>query len=145
VFEADPALADVARHTAEANGFSPSVTNAVLLSAPADDSVDFFVHEDFWASSLRPDDHARRVRVPTASFTEAMSRFTPTYLTVDIEGGEVELLSAPLPAHVRAICLEVHPGVAGVTETRTMFGRLIADGFALDTKISRDDSVFFER
>jgi hypothetical protein len=145
VFEADPALAEVTRRTAQANGFSPSVTNAVLLPEPATDSVDFFVQEDFWASSLQPAENARLVRVPAASFAEALKRFTPTYLTVDIEGGEVELLSVPLPAHIRAICLEVHPEVAGVSETRAMFGRLIADGFALDTKLSRDDSVFFER
>jgi len=145
VFEADPALAEVARTTARANGFSPSVTNAVLMSEPAAGSVDFFVQDDFWASSLKPDENARRVEVPAASFSETLRRFTPTYLTVDIEGGEVDLLSSSLPGHVRAICLEVHPEVAGVSETRAMLGRLIADGFALDTKLSRDDSVFFER
>lgn len=145
VFEADPAMTEVARTTVQANGFSPSITNAVLFRAPTADRVDFFVQEDFWASSMSPSANARRVRVPAASFPDALESFRPTYLTVDIEGGEVDLLSSSLPAHIRAICAEVHPQVAGVAPTQAMIGRLIADGFALDTKRSRDDSVFFER
>jgi predicted RNA methylase len=49
-FEANPELTQVAIRTCAENGFSVRVMNAVLGSEDGD--TDFFIHQDFWTSSL---------------------------------------------------------------------------------------------
>ena len=130
VYEANPDLIETIRQTTSANGFDPKVTNAVLGDSVG--ATDFYVHSDFWSSSLDPAPDARRVSVPSRSFQEELETVRPTYLTVDIEGGEVALFEArKLPTFVRAICMEVHPAAAGIAETHRMLTSLFDDGFAV--------------
>jgi FkbM family methyltransferase len=131
VYEANPDLIQTIRRTTGDNGFSPHVTNAVLGDGAG--TVDFYVNPDFWSSSLKPEPGARRVSVPLRSFSEELEAVRPTYLTVDIEGGETALFDGlKLPSFVRTICLEVHPGAAGVPETHRMLTSLFDDGFAMN-------------
>jgi FkbM family methyltransferase len=145
VYEANPDLANVVVRTTMENGFAPSVENAVLL-ADSRTVVQLHVLGDFWASSLLPMPGARTVEVRAESFGETLDRIRPSYLMIDIEGGEVDLLASEvLPPHVRAICLEVHPTVTGAPAASALVGRLIDEGFALDFTRSTMNSVYLFR
>ena len=142
-YEADPRLAEQARETAARNGFAAEVVNAAL--GARDGEVAFHTSPDFWASSLLPSPGAQEVRVPVRSFGDVLDAFRPTYLMIDIEGGEVELLAPPLPDHVRAVCVETHPRVVDAEALQAMLLSLMATGFRLDLHESREGVAFLAR
>lgn len=144
VYEANPELAALTEATARRNGFSPTVVNAVL--GADDGEADFYVHDDFWTSSLAADAGGRRVRVPMRSLASELARFRPTYLMIDIEGGEVELLAHDaLPDHVRAVCVETHAQAVGREAIQRLVLGLIGQGFTLDLDRSTRGVAYFER
>ena len=129
--------------TARANGFLPEVVHAVLGDT-AEPST-FYVHPEFWASSLEPAPGSHPVQVPGRSLVDELERTGATYLLVDIEGGEVELLDRELPPTLRAICVEVHPGVVGHAAITRLLRGLMEQAFLLDTALSGDGVVFLSR
>jgi FkbM family methyltransferase len=144
-FEANPALLDAIDETAARNGCALNVVNAVL--GEDDGWSDFYVDDDFWGSSLTPIPGAPVIQVPRKSLHEEIARHRASYLMVDIEGGEIELLGAsePIPGEVRAICLELHPRTTGDESIREMLVKLMSQGFTPDLKLSRDDVMFLSR
>lgn len=131
VYEANPDLIETIHGTTSANGFHPQVTNAVLGDSAG--STNFYIHRDFWSSSLEPVPGTRRVSVPLRSFRDELEAVSPTYLTIDIEGGEIALFDGmKLPSFVRSICMEVHPDSAGAAATQRMLATLLDDGFAVN-------------
>jgi FkbM family methyltransferase len=130
-FEANPRLLPAIEQTGRANGLRLPVRHAVL--GDAEGMTRFHVHPAFEASSLTPAAGAEAIEVPVVSFDDALAEHEPTFLIVDIEGGEVGLFgNRTLPAAVRALCLELHPDVVGRTAVRELLGHLMAQGFDPD-------------
>jgi len=97
-YEAIPELAAVAAETAHRNGFHPAIFNAIL--GIEDGETDLFVDGDFWSSTTVATGAGHKIRVPVRSLDRELARTQSTYLMVDIEGGEVDLLGAArLPDH----------------------------------------------
>ena len=143
-YEANPDLIGVARSTATRNDQRPAFVNAVLGDTIG--TATFYVHEHFWTSSLAPTPGARSVEVPALSFDEELRAFAPSVLVLDIEGGEVDLLTGrDLPDGVRALCIETHVGVVGREPTQRMLTDLVRQGFVLDLMTSREGVVFLDR
>jgi hypothetical protein len=64
---------------------------------------------------------------------------------VDIEGSETILLEQPadFPAGIRAVLIELHPGIYGEEKKQLIIGSIIREGFALTNE---EDNVFlFQR
>ena len=142
--EANPQLIPIIERTAAINGYHPAVTNGVL--GEAEGEVPFFVHDEFWASSLEEDPEARRIVVPARSIAKELERVRPTYLMLDIEGGEVDLLTQnTLPSHIRAICMETHADAIGRRATQTLLNKLATDGFCLDLELTGSGVAFLSR
>lgn len=56
-----------------------------------------------------PKSQAEKVDVPCASFAEVLDKEKPTFLLVDIEGGEVELFDiVETLGTVRHVLIEIH-------------------------------------
>jgi len=143
-YEAIPELAAVAGETAHRNGFHPAIFNAIL--GVEDGETDLFVASDFWDSTTVGARAGHKIRVPVRSLARELARTQATYLMVDIEGGEVDLLgTAPLPDHVRAVCVELHPGVVGATPIQRLLVKLINEGFCLDLEKAVEWVVFLAR
>ncbi len=141
--EANPRAIPVATDVARRNGFSPEIVHAVL--GDDDRPHPFWVLDRVLDSSLTPTPGAEEVSVPGRSFTAELERCAATYLMIDIEGGEIELLDRSLPAGVRAICMEVHPAIVGHAAVQRLLQGLMAQGFVLDTTISGAQVVFLSR
>ena len=92
-----------------------------------------------------PSPDAQCIRVPVMSFHDELKRIRPTYLMIDIEGGEIELLARALPHHVRAVCVETHPAVTGEDALSRTMVSLIEDGFVLDLRSCEQGTAFFRR
>ena len=127
VYEAAPYLISHIEKTLADNGASASVRNAVLVNAQGGGRVPFFLRDEYWESSLDGTaDYASAVDVPTVSLAEVLAEVRPNVLVADIEGGEYELLKAPLPG-VDRIIVEVHPNTA--LDDGSMMAHLSALGF----------------
>ncbi len=120
------------------------IVNAVLTNDGGSNRR-FYVREDFWGSSLLPSPGAREITVPARPFLAELERVGATYLVVDIEGGEAELLTPPLPASVRAVCVEVHPERIGDAAVEDLIEHLKGQGFILDRRSSGAQVLFLSR
>ena len=153
--DADPSISTVARDTASRNGHAIDVRNAVLLHEAAASTVDFYVRPDFRLSSLSPSPSKkeagdqlakpRRVQVPVLDPSETIAEVNASYLMVDIEGGEIDLLGRPLPESVRTICVELHLETTDVGARSEMFAALLGSGFELDLGRSAQPVLLFVR
>lgn len=143
--EGNPVMARVARETTARNGVAADIRNVVLLSSPPPASADFYVREDFRDSSLDPAGQGVRTPVAVAETRETIASVGATYLMVDIEGGEIDLLDTTLPECVRAICIETHSRFTGLAAQSKMIARLLADGFVLEIERSVPPVLLFTR
>ncbi len=143
-YEANPALMELIAATYRANGVAPVVRNVLL--AEGEGSREFHVEPEFWASSaVQGSGKANTISVPQADLNTELRRVRPSFLIVDIEGGEIEFFETADLATVRKICVETHPGIHSSAALSQMLGRLIAQGFALDFTLMRKNVLYLLR
>jgi len=144
-YDANPTMAATARDTLERNGVPALVVNAVLQNCPTGAETAFYVHDDFWTSSLAPDPAATEIRVPVLDLGTEIADYRASYLVVDIEGGETDLLRRPIPTSVLRVCVECHPAVSSPAATAGMLTSLEAQGFAVNVDHSLPPVLYLER
>lgn len=143
-FEANPALMPLIRATHDRNAIAPTVHNVLL--ARRDGECTFYVEPEFWASSTTArSESAKVIKVPQRDLNDELKRLSPTFLIVDIEGGEGEFFDYADLSGVNKICLETHPDVLGNDGISTVFSRLFAQGLVLDFSCIRKNVFFFYR
>jgi FkbM family methyltransferase len=144
IVEANPQLIPVMEQNFDLNGVRPAVRNSVLGKSDAKD-VSFFVHQDFWASSLTKFPGARETKVPQLDVRIILSEFRPTYMILDIEGGEIDLFNGLNLDGIQKLCLEVHPQQTGQGAVDNLFASFHAQGFVLEHASRLKNVVFFRR
>jgi FkbM family methyltransferase len=143
-YEANPALLELVGVVHARNKVRPQVIQALL--GKGDGERDFFVEPDYWASSLvRRSPKAQCVRIRQIDFNSELRRVAPSFLIVDVEGGEYELLRGADLSGVSKICLEIHPDVLGNAKVSELFAGLIGAGLALDFTLMRKNVFYFYR
>jgi FkbM family methyltransferase len=143
-YEANPALMELIAATHRANGVAPTVRN--LLLGRGEGSREFYVEPEFWASSaVRGSPGARTIRVPQADLNAELRRVRPSFLIVDIEGGEIEFFETADLATVRKICVETHPAIHSSAALSQMLCGLFRQGFALDFALLRKNVFYLSR
>ncbi|HEY8119848.1 MAG TPA: FkbM family methyltransferase [Myxococcota bacterium] len=141
--EANPALLPRIRATHAANGVAPEVVHGVLGRKRGE--AELFVTREFVSSSLAGRPNAEPVRVPRIAVAELLRRVAPSFLIVDIEGGEAELLPEIDWTGVRKLLLELHPHVIGEARVSELLRLLAARGFREERAISSTRKKFFAR
>ena len=143
-FEANPALMPLIHATHERNAVAPQAHNIML--ARGDGKCTFYIEPEFWASSTTArSDHSQAITVQQRDLNDELARLSPTFLIVDIEGGEAEFFAYADLAGVNKICLETHTDVLGNEGISAIFSRLLAQGFVLDFSHIRKNVFFFYR
>jgi FkbM family methyltransferase len=143
-YEANPALMEIIHQIHADNGVSPTVRNVLL--GDGDGEREFFLEKDFWASSLIPQTKdAKSIRVPQEDLNAEIRRIAPTFMIVDIEGGEEEFFRIAKLDPVRKLCIEFHPHTLGNHRISAIIAHLIGQGFALDFGCMRKNVLFFSR
>lgn len=97
-----------------ANGLSTRARarNAIVVSgADAPKEVTFHIHGSYLGSSIFEVGAPHRPvrRVPTHHWKDVIDEFRPTFLLMDIEGAELDLLAEADLSALRAVVLEFHP------------------------------------
>jgi len=134
-YEANPQLEPLIRRVYSVNRVQPTLKIGVLGNQAG--QTKFYVTRDFWASSLLPPPEPwEEVMVPVYDINEEVFRINPTFLLMDIEGGEYDLLRTIDFHTIRKISAELHTDVLGqdrVDEIKAVMSRA---GFAIDPSLS---------
>ena len=142
-YEANPELLPLIRATYARNQVAPTLINALL--AKGEGEREFHLENEFWASSAHRKGGGRSISVRQLDLNTELARVKPSFLIVDIEGGEAEFFAGAELSTVRKICVETHPDVLGDRVLSEMFAGLVAKGFALDFSLIRKNVFFFHR
>lgn len=145
--EAGTETVKLARKNLAANGFEGVKVMKGAVVATGGGEVEFGQRPAFWASSLKgPEgwpENAEVIRVPARPIGMLLAKFAPTVICCDIEGGELEVLTQPLPG-VRLVVVETHPQVYGTEGVARINAALKAQGFE-ETDGARKDTLVFRR
>jgi FkbM family methyltransferase len=131
--EANPHTVEVLRRNYDLNGLRPEVWNLAL--AGADGEVTLNVGADFWENSLVAGaGQGASVRVSAATLSTLVARldYPPTAVIMDIEGAEQFVNFSELPASVKKLLIELHPGVLGTACTYRIISDLVNLGFRVE-------------
>lgn len=143
--EAGPETVRLARRNLAANGFPGVKVLKGAVVAAGEGEVEFGLRPAFWASALKgPEgwpENAEVIRVPVRPLGKLLAKFAPTVISCDIEGGELEVLTEPLPG-VRLVVVETHPQVYGPEGVLRITEALAAQGFAAADGAKKDTLVF---
>lgn len=144
IVEANPQLIPLIERNFSLNGIHPMLRN-VVLGQNGVREVTLYLHRDFWASSLTKFPGARETTVPQQDIRDVLAEFRPTYMVVDIEGGEIDLFKGLRLDGVEKLCLEIHPAQTGQAAVDELFASLARQGFALERTSRLKNVVFFRR
>jgi FkbM family methyltransferase len=143
-YEANPELIDVIKITYQENNIHPKVINALL--AKGNGTHTFYVEKDYWASSsIEISKNARKISVPQKDLNSELNKISPTFLIVDIEGGEKDFFKEADLSTVNKIYIETHPEILSNEQISSIFKKLFSYGFHLDFSITRKNVFFLYR
>lgn len=147
-FEANPLLISKIQRTLEDNklGGQRFELHNNVLGAEDTGTIDFYIHKDFWASSLRKTPATiHSYPVSLVSFDKTIKAVRPSVIVCDIEGGEQALFRTSDLAGVRNVYMELHQRVLGPAGMRDMFQTFHDRGFHYDQNHSQGAIVLFSR
>ena len=143
-YEANPALETYIRQTYQLNKVTPNLTICLLGEGSGEQT--FYVNESLFSSStVQRNANDRPVRVPVKSFNEEIYRINPTFLILDIEGGEYELLKTADFHTIKKIVIEVHPHVIGQEKVDFVISKFNNAGFSVNEQLSYSQELLLER
>lgn len=134
-FEANPELEQHIRRVYARNAVSPQLQICILGDGEGEAS--FYVHDDFWSSSTyQRSPISKHVTVPRHDINETIKRLHPTFLIMDIEGGESELFRIMELDGIRKLAIELHTSIVGETRIQEIRSILAEHGFEVDWRYS---------
>lgn len=142
-YEANPKMIPKIQETYKLNEVSPCLHN-VLLSEN-EKEVDFFLEPGFWSSStIERSAQSEKVLVQSKNINKELDNIKPTFLIIDIEGGEKDLIPLIDFSSIRKIIIEMHPHVIGNDEVSGVIELVLSKGFNLRLDESIGEVLFFE-
>lgn len=143
-FEANPALEPVIRKNHELNAVAPRLN--IRMLGEVGGAITFYVMKSFWSSStIKRHPRAKPIQVPVEPFNEAVANIRPSFLVVDIEGGEQDLFRYARLDGVEKLCIELHPGVIGQRAVDDVVAAIARQGLEEDVTVSGPEHKLFVR
>jgi FkbM family methyltransferase len=148
-YEANPQLESLIKNVYLENRVSPTLKFGILGSKIG--QAKFYVTRDFWASSLLPPSEPHQeLTVPIFSLNDEIKKINPTFMIMDIEGGEYDLIRLIDFHTIRKISVELHTEVLGQNKVDEIKEIMRMAGFIIDGNLSRlipgvKEILFMER
>jgi len=143
-YEANPSLEPHIFHTYSLNQVAPNLKICLLGDKPGEQT--FYIRRNFWASSIiQRSQNDKAIKVPVKSFNQEVQQINPTFIIIDIEGGEYELLKHANFHNIQKIVLELHKSFIGSEKTQFVMSRLAEAGFQLNKQLSYEEELFLQR
>ena len=150
-FEGNPNMIPLIRKNMKKNRAEFSLRNEIVISKDFHNrSYSFNIVEDFWSSSLKTVDAniINKVDVPTTNINAIVEDFKPTYMVVDIEGGEEDLFDEcnwMANSSIKKILLELHADIIGEDRCFMVINNIIQQGFKMSFDGGPKNVVYFFR
>jgi len=148
-FEANPSLEKQINNTYKINAVSPALT--ICLLADKEGYHPFYIEKDFWSSSMvRRSPEAKEVQIPMRLLNKEIKRINPSFLIMDIEGGEYSLFQYIDLHNIKKFAVELHTSVLGQEKIDFIKKKLEKAGFKIDYSVSNiisnyKEELYFER
>lgn len=140
-YEVMPLLESYIRDNFALNGVSPTLSMCMLTDRDGEQTI--HVHEAYWGSPGGR--RAKPTTVWTKRFNQEITLVDPTFLILDIEGGEYELTRYMDFHNLRKLIIAVHPEEIGWKEVETVLSTLDRAGFQMDGGIGSKKIGYLER
>ena len=141
-YEPNPELIPLIRKVFDMNNVNPTLHNAAAAKEPGEE--DLFVNEDFFSTSVyRRENTKCKVRCQTVGLENVLEDIQPTFVLIDIEGAEYDLIGSEIYSSVRKFLFEKHEGSLGPGKVEEVLNWITNEGFTLVEE--RRYMVYFER
>lgn len=142
-FEGNPALEKAIKTNYALNQVEPKLEIGLVGEHPGFST--FYVNKDFWASSIvNKAGGAKPITVPVVSFNEKVRKIDPTFLLIDIEGGEFDLVNYADFHNVKKLMIELHGRILTSQQVQFVRDTISNAGFHLVEGGDREE-LYFER
>ncbi len=144
IYEANPKLIPIIKHNCKLNGKNFYVYNYAVVNNSDKRDIKFYIGEHFWNASIVKTNGFEEIVVPTISMNKIMSNLNPSFLIIDVEGYEVELLKKySFPNSIKKILIEFHPKKVSDNEIEELKNNILENNFKL---VARNlESELFKR
>ncbi|MCP2727693.1 FkbM family methyltransferase [Limnofasciculus baicalensis] len=132
-YEANPNLEKPIRELYQLNQVNPTLDICLIGNKNGEEL--FYIEKDFWSSSkIQQNPNSQPIKIPVKSFNQELRSINPSFLIIDIEGGEYELMSYADWYNVQKILIEIHPQQIGQEQAEFVQSKLIEAGFEIKQK-----------
>lgn len=151
LFEANPALIPYIRAVHRFNGLEGIDVRNAMLDTEAAEAANFYVRNDFLASSMADDlgdangGVIRVEQIPVLAINAVMREIKPSFLVCDIEGAEARILPKADLSSLRAVLIELHPQTTGQSGIQAVFDVMHAHGLTYFPRASEGKVVLFKK
>lgn len=149
-FEGNSNLISLIRRNMRKNNTEFDLRNEILISRHFEGtSTSFNIAEDFWASSVNKNVDSKVIAettVPVRRIHEVVRQFKPSYLVVDIEGGEDEIFASCdflQNSCINKILVELHPEIIGEEKCFEVMKNIVDAGYKIRMDGSPKYVVYF--
>jgi FkbM family methyltransferase len=140
-FEANPTLEGPIRANYALNQVAPTLEMGLVGRQPSPGT--FYVGDNFWSSSIfNKAEGAQPITVPGISFNDKLKDIDPTFLVLDIEGGEYDLVEYAQFHNVRKLLIEIHDWVLTPDQVQHVRDTLMRQGFRLVAGAGKQEQYF---
>lgn len=147
VYEANPAIRAAALANFEHNGMQIAIEHAAVVGNEyTDDSVTFFVSDNFWSSSLLDKGGKQKpITAPAVRLDALIHKHRPSVIIADVEGAEYDLFRTADLSSVNKLCVEFHTRYIGAAKVSELIRSLLERGFVLELEASIGEVLYFSR
>jgi FkbM family methyltransferase len=132
IYEANPKLIPIINHNCKLNGKNFSVYNYAVVNNSDKREIKFYIGENFWNASIFKTDGFKETTVPSISMNEIVHNLNPSFLIIDVEGYEVELLKKySFPNSIKKLLIEFHPKKVFDNEIKELKNNIMENNFKL--------------
>ncbi|MCL1471483.1 FkbM family methyltransferase [Argonema antarcticum] len=143
-YEANPELETHIRETYKLNSVFPTLEICLVGDRPGEET--FYIEKNFWSSSITPwNQNARSVKVPVKSFNEEVRRINPSFLIMDVEGGEYDILKNADFYNIQKLAIELHEKLIGSEKVQFVKAKLDEAGFQVNKNFYGRQKVGLEQ
>ncbi|MEP7108245.1 MAG: FkbM family methyltransferase [Ferruginibacter sp.] len=145
-YDGNPSLAPFIKQLYLANDVSPTATPAILGSTNG--TRTFYKNNRSFLTSSADDDSSENsvaISVEEQNLNEVIDRLQPTYLIMDIEGGEYNVFKMIDFQSIQKIQFELHPAILDKGQVDFIFKKLEKEKFIMNASFQFSNNFFFQR
>ena len=142
-FEANPNNFEISKKVFKKNNVNPHIENIILGSTNG--NVHFSINNKNILASSLISTTKNTIKIATRDLNITINSIKPTYLVMDIEGGEYDIFKIINFQTIRKLQFELHPKLLNEEKCNEIFEILKTNQFNIDNNISKNNNYYFSK